>query len=383
MEKWLIKVMSEAKTQAKEDAKKAQEEPAKVSFQIEMGEKKLALDIDMLEWVEKLAYPGHLIERALMGFDNLLSAMPFEIKREQRVTGYSGSVYEIPYLLEDETRQVIFIPALHTSFVEALGLPKPYSYNMFAPFLSMEFVKFLDILNGQNKPTILAFYGLKGLQAISGVNLFDLLRESVKACGFEPTKEEMEKGLKSEKLYDVNLSGLLQVYGIPRIDMRLKDTLRMSTLDPRLPSDKRILHKMGASTGILGFLNPSILDYSLFTVHKAGIATGQDITNMVNNGTKVGHAPSTSDKLPSLDFDDVIREPILMLEELGRQNMLTEFKSGFELTEQGLKIVRAEVYGKPKERTLNKVWNVGKRIKEISPFLKFVWPFPPNKSQFP
>jgi hypothetical protein len=374
MEKWLIKVISEAKAQAKEDAKKAQEEPSKVSFQIGTGEQKFGLDIDVLEWVEKLAFPGHLIERALTGFDNLLSALPLEIKREQRVTGYSNSIYEIPYLLEDDTRQVIFVPALYTSFAEALGLPKPYSYNMFAPFLCVEFVKFLDILNGHKKPTILAFYGLKGLQTISGVNLFDLLREAVKAQGFEPTKEGMENGLKEKRLFDVNLSSLLQVYGIPRIDLRLKDTLRMSTLDPRLPSDKRILHKMGIGTGILDFLNPSIVDYSLFTARKAMVATERDIAAMVSSGVKVGHAPSTSPQLPSLSFGDVIREPLLLVRELGRQNMVTELKTGFELTEHGLKIVRAEVYGKPKESALNKVWNVVKRIQEITPFLKFVWP---------
>ncbi len=374
MEKWLIKVVSEAKAQAEEDARQAQEEPTKVSFQIEVGEQKLALAIDVLEWAEKLAFPGHLIERALVGFDNLVSTLPLEIKREQRVTGYSGNVYEIPCLLEDDSRQVIFVPALHTSFADALGLPRPYSYSAFAPYLSMEFVKFLDILNGQEKPTILAFYGLKGLRAISGVNLFDVLKEALKAQGFEPTKEGFEKGLKEKRLFGINLNSLLQVYGIPRIDLRLKDALRMSTLDPHVPSDNRILRKIATSTGILGFLNPSILDYSLFTAHRAGIAKEQDIPNMIDRGEKIGHAPSISPQLPGLSFGDVIREPMLLLRKLSRLNMVTEIKGGFELTEHGLKIVRAEVYGKPKKSALNKVWNVMKRIEEIAPFLKFVWP---------
>ena len=54
--------------------------------------------------------------------------------------------------------------------------------------------------------------------------------------------------------------------------------------------------------------------------------------------------------------------------------MMTELKGDFQLTQSGLKIVRMEVCGKPKESSLNKVCNVLKKITEIAPFLKFLSP---------
>jgi len=52
--------------------------------------------------------------------------------------------------------------------------------------------------------------------------------------------------------------------------------------------------------------------------------------------------------------------------------MTTEISSKFKLTAQGIRMVEADVIGKPQEATSSKVYNVVKKAKELLPFLKFL-----------
>jgi len=52
--------------------------------------------------------------------------------------------------------------------------------------------------------------------------------------------------------------------------------------------------------------------------------------------------------------------------------MVTEVRGSFKLSTKGLRLVNAEVIGKPKEWSLSKIWNVVKKAKDILPFFKFL-----------
>jgi hypothetical protein len=59
-------------------------------------------------------------------------------------------------------------------------------------------------------------------------------------------------------------------------------------------------------------------------------------------------------------------DPMTLLKELKKQGITTEISSKFKLTPQGLRLVEADVKGKPQEATLSKVYNVVRKAKELT-----------------
>jgi len=92
----------------------------------------------------------------------------------------------------------------------------------------------------------------------------------------------------------------------------------------------------------------------------------------MHKGKALGHSPSKSELLPDLEPEEALDDPLSLMKELKKLNMVTEIKGTYKLSNKGLQLVNAEIVGKPKEWSLSKIWNVVKKAKDILPFLKFL-----------
>jgi len=344
---------------------------SKISLKIESGKESFGLKMDIGELMDKFYIPIQLLDKAQIGVANLLNTLDLDFKTNYVVKGLSGE-YTIPFYLQDKDRQIIFTPAIFPCFLEAFGIPVTESYDAFAPFMTLDFFKYIDIMNAQEKPTIMAFYGVTNFNDVANVNFLEFIQVTLQDKGITPDKEDLQKSMEKEGLYGINVKNMFESYGIPRIDMKIKDALRAYILSPDIPEHRRELIGYREELGIIRFLNPSVLDYSLFACHKQEMIEPEEIGNFMRKGKALGHHPSSCDILPNIKPKKVIDDPYDLMEYLDQKGMAVEVKGKYKLTPEGQKLAEIEVYGKPSEITLKKIWNIIKNAKHLIPFLKFI-----------
>lgn len=293
------------------------------------------------------------------------------MKKDYRIKGYSESEYVIPFYLETQERQILFNPLYFSGFMEAFGLGE-FEYNIFSPFLALEFFKYIDILSAQTKPTIMSFIGLTGFKDIAEVNFLDFIKEQVTNYNISPKKEDIQKDLEEKFIYQINPQSIFKAYGIPKFEMQVIDALRLSSYDPKKMPEKKKIKAYATSLGIYGFLNPTVVDFPLFVTNLSGKANPEDIGDIMRKGKALGHSPSESELLPDLNPEEALDDPLSLMKELKKLNLLTEIRGTYKLSNKGLRLVNADVIGKPKEWSLSKIWNVVKKAKDILPFLRFL-----------
>lgn len=370
-EDWLEKILQECEEQKRKEISKLKKESPKISFKVESGKESFGLKMDIGDLLDKFYIPIQLLEKAQMGVANLLNTLDLDFKTNYAVKGLSGE-YIIPFYLEDKDRQIIFTPALFPCFLEAFGIPVTESYNAFAPFMTLDFFKYIDIMNAQEKPTIMAFYGITNFSDMVNVNLLEFIKVTLQDKGITPDKGDLEISMKKEGLYGINIKNMFESYGIPRIDMNVKDALRAHILSPDIPEGRRELIGYREELGMIRFLNPSVLDYSLFACHKQGMVEPEEMGNFMRRGELLGHYPSFSNTLPDIKPKRAVDDPLDLMEYLEQKGKATEVKGKYELTPEGQKLVEIEVYGKPSAITLQKIWNIIKNANHLIPFLKFI-----------
>jgi hypothetical protein len=255
--------------------------------------------------------------------------------------------------------------------MEAFGLGE-YAYSVAAPFLALDFFKYIDIINAQNKPTIMAFFGLTGFQEISSVNFTDLISAQLKNMNIPTKKEEVQKNIENKNIFEFFPKNIFKVYGIPEFRVPIKDGLRLSLYDPKSSLEKRKLGAYAVSLGIPGFLNPTIVDYSLFVANISGKTKPDVVGDIMTKGKALGHSPAASKLVQDIKPSEALDDPLGLMKELRRLGLLTEMKGTYKLCPKGFRLVEAEIVGRPKESSLTKIWNVVKKAKEILPFLKFL-----------
>jgi len=365
---WLEKILKECEEQKQKELHELRKESPKFTFRIESG--KLSFRMDLSELVDRFYTPIKLLERAHSGVSNLLSTLNLDFKTNHVVKGLSGE-YIVPFYLKDKDRQVIFAPLLFPCILEAFGFQSPQSYNAFLPFLTLEFFKYIDIMNAQEKPTIMAFYGITNFTEVANVNFLEFFEVTLKDKGIT-SKEDIQESIKDEGIYSINIKNMFESYGIPRIDIKLKDALRMSILSPDIPENKRELVGYCIELNLPRFLNPTILDYSLYATHKCGEIEPETLGYFITKGKSLGHAPSPSKRLPDITPKKAEEDPFDLMEYLKQEGMVVETRGKYTLTPEGLRLTEMEVYGKPPESTLRKVWNIIMNAKHLIPFLKFI-----------
>jgi len=327
--------------------------------------------MDIGELIDKFYIPIQLLDKAQKGVANLLNTLDLDFKTNHVVKGLSGE-YTIPFYLQDKDRQIIFTPAIFPCFLEAFGIPVTESYNAFAPFMTLYFFKYIDIMNAQEKPTIMAFYGFTNFNDVANVNFLEFIQVTLQDKGITPDKEDLQKFMEKEGLYGINVKNMFESYGIPRIDIKIKDALRAYILSPDISEHRGELIRYREELGIVRFLNPSVLDYSLFACHKQEMIEPEEIGNFMRKGKALGHHPSSSDMLPNIKPKKAMDDPSDLMEYLEQKGMAVEVKGKYKLTPEGQKLAEIEVYGKPSEITLKKIWNIIKNAKHLIPFLKFI-----------
>ncbi|OFV67935.1 MAG: hypothetical protein SCAL_000575 [Candidatus Syntrophoarchaeum caldarius] len=368
---WLEKILKECGEQKQKELHELRGEPPKFTFRIESGKESFGFRIDLSELIDKFYTPIKLLERAQSGISNLLTALNLNFEMNYVVKGLSGE-YIVPFYLKDEERQVIFTPALFPCILEAFGFPSPQSYNAFLPFLTLEFFKYIDIMNAQEKPTIMAFYGITNFTEVANVNFLEFFEATLKDKGITPSKGDIQKSMKNEGIYGIDIKNMFESYGIPRIDIKLKDALRMSILSPDISENKRELVGYCVELDLPRFLNPTILDYSLYATHKYGEIKPETLGDFITKGKSLGHTPSSSKRLPDITPKKAEKDPFDLMEYLKQEEMVVEARGKYTLTPEGLRLTEMEVYGKPPESTLRKVWNIIMNAKRLIPFLKFI-----------
>lgn len=371
MEEWLRKIIEECKSKSQKSLEEMKEQPLRMSMSFEAGKESFGFDIDLRDLAESLLLPAHLLGRAFDGIKNTVEGLGIPIKKDYRIKGYSESEYVIPYYLETKESQILFDPLYFSGFMEAFGLGQ-LEYSVFSPILALEFFKYIDILNAQTKPTIMAFIGLNGFRDITEVNFLDFLKEQLKNYNITPKKEDIQKSMKEKYIYEINPQNMFKAYGIPKFQMQVIDALRLSLYDPKKLSEKKKINAYATSLGIYGFLNPTLVDYPLFVTHLSGKTKPEVVRDVMRKGKALGHSPSKSELLPDLEPKEALDDPLILMKELKKLNMVTEFRGTYNLANKGLHMINAEIMGKPKEWSLSKIWKLMKKAKEILPFLRFL-----------
>jgi hypothetical protein len=372
MEKWLEAIIDECKRDGeKRILEEMKTKPIKWSMKIEAGTDIANFDIDLKGFIDKVILPTQLLKIGFDGIENALKSLDMPLKKDYRIKGYSESEYSVPFYLEDEKRLVLIEPMLVSGLMEALGLGDR-AYTIFSPLLGLEFFKYVDIMNAQAKPTIMAFIGLTNFKEVTDVNFFDFFKLNLDTMQASPSQEQSKESRPKQNVFEFLPRNVFNIYGIPDFKIPLVEGLRLSRYDVEKNVDKRKIAAYTTSIGMRGFLNPNIVDYALFTTNLSGRTNPKTISDIMQGGEALGHSPSKSKLLPDTKPIDVIHDPMILLDELKKQGMITEITGKFKLTPDGLCMVNAEVKGKPKETTLSKIWNVVKKAKEVLPFLKFL-----------
>jgi len=373
-EDWLEEIIKRIEEEKKRELSEFKREPARFSMNIEIGRENLGFRMNIGDLIDKFYTPFQLLGKAQEGINNLLSTLKdfeMDLKTNHIVKGLSGE-YLVPLYLEDKNRQVIFNFAIFPCFLETFGIPATESYNVFAPFMTLDLFKYIDIMNAQEKPTIMAFYGIKNFSDITSVNFLEFIMHQLQIKE-EPKEEELRESMKKEGIYGINLKNAFESYGVPKIDVKIKDALRMHILNPKNPENKRELIGYREELGISRFLNPSISDYSLYACYKRGEVEPEELGNFIEKGKLLGHYPSSSNLLPDITPRKAERDPFDLLEYLEQKGKTTEVRGKYKLTPEGQKLVEIEIYGKPSEITLRKIFNIIKNMKQLIPFLKFIF----------
>jgi hypothetical protein len=372
MDEWLEAIINGCKREGeKRILEEMKTKPLKWSMKIQAGTDIADFDIDLKGFIDKVVLPTQLLKIGFDGIENALRSLDMPLKKDCRIKGYSESEYSVPFYLEDEKRLVLIEPMLVSGLMEALGLGD-LAYTMFSPLLALEFFKYVDIMNAQAKPTIMAFIGLTNFKEVADVNFFDFFKSNLDSMQASPSRERSEESRPKQNVFEFLPRNVFNIYGIPDFKIPLVEGLRLSRYDIEKNVDKRKIAAYTTSIGMRGFLNPNIVDYALFTTKLSGRTNPKTVSDIMQGGEALGHSPSKSKLLPDAKPIDVIHDPMILLDELKKQGMLTEITGNFKLTPAGLCMVNAEVKGKPKETTLSKIWNVVKKAKEVLPFLKFL-----------
>lgn len=370
MEKWLERILEDCKKESQKASDALGKQPVKISTSIEAGKESFGYEIDLTDALEKVILPAQLLMKGFEGIKNTITSLGIPLKTDFLIKGYSDSEYVVPYFLEDGNRQILIEPLIFSGFMEAFGM-KNLDYSAFFPFFALDFFKYMDIMNAQTKPTIMAFIGLTGFRDITQVNFLDFIKSRLKEYGHDPEKD-IKRTLVDKQLFGTMPQNVFKAYGIPRFELTVTDALKISTYDPSKPSQKERIVAYATSIGTFGFLNPTVVDYSLFTTYRSKRTQPESIGEIMRKGKALGHIPSNSPLLPDLQSIEALEHPLSLMKKLKGLGLLTEFRGTYKLTSKGLQIVNAEVIGKPTEWSLTKIWNVVKKAKDILPFLKFL-----------
>jgi hypothetical protein len=372
MEKWLEDFITQVKAEGeKELLAELKDKPLNFSMKIEAGTTIADINVDVKGLLENVVLPTKLFKLGFDGIENALKNLDMPLQKDYKIKGYSESEYKIPFYLEDEKRLVLFEPMMLSGIMELLGLGD-LAYTIFSPFLAIDFFKYIDIMNAQSKPTIMAFIGLTDFKEVTNVNFLDFLKSMMPQPQSKSENKATGDKKPVENTFEFLPRNVFNIYGIPDFKIPLSDGIRLSRYDASKTLEQRKIKAYGHSIGIDGFLNPNIVDYAIFTANMAGKASLKTMSDIMHGGEALGHSPSKSRLVPDARPVEVIDDPLILLSELKKQGMVTEMAGKFELTISGFKMVNAEVKGKPKETTLSKVWNVVKKAKEVLPFLKFL-----------
>jgi hypothetical protein len=107
-----------------------------------------SMDIGEIE--RQFFLPIQLLERANNGIEKILMSLGLNFEKNCNIQGLSGE-HTINYLLKNDERQIIVLPSIHQCFLEALGIPPNDSYDVFSPLLALDFFRYIDIINAQEK----------------------------------------------------------------------------------------------------------------------------------------------------------------------------------------------------------------------------------------
>jgi len=168
---------------------------------IEAGKESVVFSVNLGDLLEKIALPTMLLGKGFDGVSKAIECLGIPFKKNQRIKGFSESEYIIPFCLEDKEKLVLLEPLLIPGFMEAFGLGE-YAYGAAAPFLALDFFKYVDIINAQNKPTIMAFFGLTSFKEVSSVNFIDLIKAQLKNMNIPTKKEEVQKSIENKNIFE-------------------------------------------------------------------------------------------------------------------------------------------------------------------------------------
>jgi uncharacterized protein YfkK (UPF0435 family) len=372
LEKWLENIISECKREAEKSLGELKKQGPRLSMNIELGKEKYGFGIDLSNMIEKFAVPTQLLLRGFNGIKNTVDCLGMPVKTDYKIKGHSDTEYAIPYFLESKDRQILIEPLYFSGFMQAFGMDD-FEYSAFFPYFALDFFKYVDIMNAQKKPTIMAFIGLTDFQDIAEVDFLDFIKNQLKNSSIA-TSEKEEVPRKAEGTYPFKIvpENMFKAYGIPRFQTHLIDALRISTYNPKKVSERTKIRAYATSLGTFGFLNPTIVDYTLFTTHMSGKTDPEAIGEILKKGKDLGHLPSKSKLLPEFDSAVAMENPLALMKELRKLGMVTEIRGKYKMANKGFRIFEAEVFGKPKEWSLSKVWNMVKKAKDVLPFLRFL-----------
>jgi len=367
---WLTEMIRQIEEERIENIGYPKKQVLEIFYREGRKKPKLIANMNISELERQFYTPIHLIENANKGIENLLSYLNYDFQKDVTIQGTSGEHY-VQYLIKDKDRQIILNPSYQQCFLETLGISQDESYNYFAPILAMDFFSYIDIMNSQKTPTIMAFFGLKGLNEISSLNMMEFIEKSLNRNNFPSTQEETEKILTENKTIKLNTKKMFETYGIPRINFTLKDALRASILSLNIPEQKREMQGYLNETGFIRVLNPTVIDYTLFAIKETNSLNPVQLGEFLRCGSHLGHTASAGNEHREFSAKNAFSDPTDLLEYCEQKGLLTEVHGQYKLTPQGLRIEKFEIQGKPPEPILNKIWNT---MKGVIPFYQLFAP---------
>lgn len=344
------------------------------------------------DFVADFTRAGVIMSGSAEGIGNMYKALGIKIKGGEEimpipfgipvgdrpiVKGFSGMDFSFLFEGKEKKRILLADELFFAPMIELmLGFSIPAATFIPPQMMGMEVYKYIDVKNASDilyngKPIIMSVFDpanltnlAKSLKMKPFWHHFDKMMEEF--FGFKMDIKELETDFKKTK-EDVNfipMNRVFDTYGISYIEMDIFDLLEASTLDSRIPSEKRELQKISNSYGVKDSLNPPVADYALFgsAISPKGIKI-DDVSKSLEVGNSLGYFPSKSPLLPDVSVKKAIEDPLAnLIEPLEQKNLVVCKGEIVKVTKEGNEHVRARIFVEPKRSSLTAVF---KRVKKL------------------
>jgi len=368
-DQWLSELITNVKVDMGDLSPEGSELPT-LNLSVDNIETPFTLSIDTRTLVENIAISTKMLEHSFSGFKFILSSMHGDVAIDTEIKGKYGT-YMVPYSIVEPNRQILFMPSILPSFFEVMGLRREDTFNLMAPFLSLDFLKFIDLMSSWETPTIMVYYGPTGMGNIEGVDMNTMMSTILSNNNLPTTPEDATNYMETKNLYGLDIQKMFESYGIAKIDFNMRAALHASIIGKE-GFDSPVMKGYYDELGIDKLLNPSVLDYYQYAKINTGDVEPEELGLFMQTGKDLGHEPADAIILPDIRAEKVIDDPHDFLEHLEQKGLLVKVNAKYKQTNQGISLMDVDIEGKTAYITLDKIWKTMKKVKEYVLFLKFV-----------